>query len=200
MENTGLYILGGVVVVLVIYLIKIYNNLVSYRTQYENGFEQISVQMKRRLDLIPNLVATASQYMKHEKETLENVTRARQNMLNATNAADKMPGDKSAIGLMATAEGALIDAMNGFNLKVEAYPDLKASANMMQLTEELVATENRVSYARQAYNDLVQKFNEYRRSFPPVVFAGMFGFKDDAEPLKYAESVEELSVAPKVEF
>lgn len=200
MENTGLYIFGGVVVVLVIYLIKIYNNLVSYRTQYENGFEQISVQMKRRLDLIPNLVATASQYMKHEKETLENVTRARQNMLNATNAADKMPGDKSAIGLMATAEGALIDAMNGFNLKVEAYPDLKASANMMQLTEELVATENRVSYARQAYNDLVQKFNEYRRSFPPVVFAGMFGFKDDAEPLKYAESVEELSVAPKVEF
>lgn len=176
--------------------VKIYNTLVSYKTQYENGFAQIDVQLKRRLDLIPNLVDTAKRYMEHEQDTLLKVTEARSEMAQALKQAEKMPGSQAAMKQLATAEATLTDAMAGFNIRVEAYPELKASENMQQLSEELVSTENRIAYARQGFNDLVQKFNEYRKSFPPVLFAAMFGFKEDAALLEFSESREELNKAP----
>jgi len=194
------YVLIGLVIVLIIYAVMIYNKLVSYKTQYENGFAQIDVQLKRRLDLIPNLVETARKYMEHEKDTLLAVTQARSEMAQALHEAEKAPGGADVMKKLAVAENTLQSAMAGFNLRVEAYPDLKASENMKQLSEELVSTENRIAYSRQGYNDLVQKYNEYRRSFPPVLLASVFGHGQDAALLEFAESRESLNEAPRVKF
>ncbi len=186
-----------IIAVVVIWLVKIYNNLVSYKTQYQNGFEQISVQLKRRLDLIGNLVDAAKKYMAHEKETLTAVTQARSGLLQATQAAENNPGDANIMANLASSQVALESAMGGFNLKMEDYPDLKASENMMQLSEEITTTENRIASARQGYNDLVQKFNEYKKTFPNVILAGLFGFSADAKNLEFSENLEQLNEAPK---
>jgi LemA protein len=191
------WLIIAIVVIVVIWIVKIYNNLVSYKTQYQNGFEQISVQLKRRLDLIGNLVDVAKKYMEHEKETLMAVTQARSGLLQATQAVENNLGDAKIMANLATSQVALESAMGGFNLKMEDYPDLKASENMMQLSEEMTTTENRIASARQGYNDLVQKFNEYKKSFPNVILAGLFGFSVDAQNLEFSESLEQLNEAPK---
>ncbi|HHO70353.1 MAG TPA: LemA family protein [Halothiobacillus sp.] len=194
------YVWIAIGLALIVWLVIIYNKLVSYKTQYENAFAQIDVQLKRRLDLIPNLVEVARKYMQHERETLLAVTQARSGMSQALSAAEKAPGSADAMKQLMAAESALRGAMARFNIRVEAYPDLKASANMKQLTEELVTTENRIAYARQGYNDLVQKYNEYRRSFPVVVVASLFGHGQDAALLEFAESREALNEVPQVKF
>jgi LemA protein len=190
------WLIIAVIAIVVIWIVKIYNNLVSYKTQYENGFEQISVQLKRRMDLVENLVKSAQKYMEHEKETLTAVTQARTGLLAATQAAEQQPGNEQAMATLAASQVALDNAMGGFNMKMEDYPDLKASENMMQLSEEMTTTENRIAAARQGYNDLVQKFNEYKKIFPNVIFAGMFGFGADAQNLEFSESLDELNAKP----
>lgn len=197
--GTELWILIGVVAVLAVYVIYMYNKLVSYQTQYENGFAQIETQLKRRHDLIPNLVNTAKGYMKHEKSVLEEVTRARADAQKATDAAHDQPGNPDAMDMLSRAESALNSGLGKLNVAVEAYPDLKADANMRQLSEELATTENRVAYARQAFNDLVQKYNEYRRSFPPVVIGKLVGHDEDAQLLEFEDS-EAIQKAPDVSF
>lgn len=197
--GTELWILIGVVAVLVVYVIYVYNKLVSYQTQYENGFAQIETQLKRRHDLIPNLVNTAKGYMEHEKSVLEEVTRARAEAQKATDAAHDQPGNPDAMDMLSRAESALNSGLGKLNVAVEAYPDLKADANMRQLSEELATTENRVAYARQAFNDLVQKYNEYRRSFPPVVIGKFIGHDEDAQFLEFEDS-EAIQKAPDVSF
>lgn len=197
--GTELWILIGVVAVLVVYVIYVYNKLVSYQTQYENGFAQIETQLKRRHDLIPNLVNTAKGYMEHEKSVLEEVTRARAEAQQATDAAHDQPGNPDAMDMLSRAESALNSGLGKLNVAVEAYPDLKADANMRQLSEELATTENRVAYARQAFNDLVQKYNEYRRSFPPVAIGKFIGHDEDAQLLEFEDS-EAIQKAPDVSF
>jgi LemA protein len=194
------YAIYVVIAIIIILVIKTYNKLVSYKNQYKNGFEQISVQLKRRIDLIGNLVEVAKKYMEHEKETLMAVTEARSGLTAANNAAQANPGDASVMAKLAGSQMAMDSAMGGFQLKMEAYPELKASENMMQLSEEMTSTENRIASARQGYNDLVLKFNEYKQQFPTVIFAGMFGFSEDAMNLEFEESVQELNRAPKVSF
>ncbi|CAC9453215.1 LemA protein [uncultured Gammaproteobacteria bacterium] len=191
------WLIIAIVAITVIWVVKIYNNLVSYKTQYQNGFEQISVQLKRRLDLIGNLVDAAKKYMEHEKETLMAVTQARSGLLQATQVAENNPGDANVMATLASSQATLESAMGGFNLKMEDYPELKASENMMQLSEEITTTENRIASARQGYNDLVQKFNEYKKSFPNVILAGVFGFSADAQNLEFSENLEQLNEAPK---
>ncbi len=186
-----------IILIIVIWIVKIYNNLVSYKTQYKNAFEQISVQLKRRLDLIGNLVDGAKKYMEHEKETLMAVTQARSGLLQATQVAENNPSNANVMANLTTSQVALESAMGGFNLKMEDYPDLKASENMMQLSEEMTTTENRIASARQGYNDLVQKFNEYKKSFPNIIFASLFGFNADAQNLEFSASLEQLNEAPK---
>ncbi|MDG4867982.1 LemA family protein [Guyparkeria sp. 1SP6A2] len=197
--GTELWILIGVVAVLAVYVIYAYNKLVSYQTQYENGFAQIETQLKRRHDLIPNLVNTAKGYMEHEKSVLEEVTRARAEAQKATDAAHDQPGNPDAMDMLSRAESALNSGLGKLNVAVEAYPDLKADANMRQLSEELATTENRVAYARQAFNDLVQKYNEYRRSFPPVLIGKLVGHDEDAQLLEFEDS-EAIQKAPEVSF
>ncbi|HEX7036087.1 MAG TPA: LemA family protein [Pseudomonadales bacterium] len=181
------------------YLVAIYNRLVSLRNRFQNAFAQIEVQLKRRYDLIPNLVETAKAYMSHERETLEAVIAARNQALAGLQAAARDPGNAEAIKQLAGAEGALGGALGRLNVVMEAYPDLKANQNMMQLSEELTSTENRVAFARQAYNDQVLAYNTYRQSFPPVVFAGLFGHRDDAALLEYEDRAQ-IQSAPKVSF
>jgi LemA protein len=139
------WLIIAILAITVIWVVKIYNNLVSYKTQYQNGFEQISVQLKRRLDLIGNLVDAAKKYMEHEKETLMAVTQARSGLLQATQAAENNPGDANVMATLASSQATLEGAMGGFNLKMEDYPELKASENMMQLSEEMTTTENRIA-------------------------------------------------------
>ncbi|ASP38156.1 LemA family protein [Bacterioplanes sanyensis] len=188
-----------VLALLVIYVIGIYNKLVTYKNRYQNSFAQIEVQLKRRYDLIPNLVETAKAYMQHERETLEAVIAARNEAAAGLKAASKMPGAKQAMQQLAGAEGALAGALGRLNVVMEAYPDLKANQNMMQVSEELTSTENKISFARQAFNDAVTTYNTFRQSFPPVVFAGMFGHGSDAELLEFADSAA-MQAAPKVSF
>ncbi|SRR5210317_579009 len=184
---------------LVIYVINIYNTLVTLKNRYLNAFSQIEVQLKRRYDLIPNLVETAKGYMSHERETLEAVTNAR----NDAAAILKAMGDGNVGGgemaKLASAENTLRGALGKLNVTMEAYPDLKASENMQQLSEELTTTENRVAFARQGFNDAVMGFNTYRQSFPPVFFAAKFGHPADAELLEFDDSAE-IQAAPKVSF
>jgi LemA protein len=194
---SGGWIAVGVIAVLVIYLIIIYNGLVALRNRIENGFSQIDVQLQRRYDLIPNLVETAKGYMKHERETLEAVIQARNAAQSAANRAESDPTDAAAIRDLAGAEALLGSAMGKFFALAEAYPDLKANQNMMQLQEELASTENRIAFARQAYNDAVMHYNTKRESFPDMLIANNFGFKE-AEMLELED--EEARKAVKVTF
>jgi LemA protein len=197
--STSTIILLVIIVAAAFYVVSIYNSLVSLKNRYENGFSQIEVQLKRRYDLIPNLVETAKGYLKHEKETLEAVIGARNTAAAGLKAAVANPSSALAMKELAGAEGALTNALGNLNVVMEAYPDLKASNNMMQLSEELTSTENKVSFARQAFNDAVTEYNIYRQSFPPIFFAGMFGHRVDAELLEFADSAE-IQAAPKIAF
>lgn len=185
-----------IVAVLILWVIGIYNKLVKFRERCKNAFSQIDVQLKRRHDLIPNLVETAKGYMAHEKDTLEAVLQARASATRAQINVDGDPTKAAAMKELAQSEGMLTGALGRLMAVAEAYPDLKANQNMMQLTEELTTTENKVAFSRQAYNDSVLGYNEYKQTFPPVIFANMFGF-DDAE---YFEAEEEARDVPKVSF
>ena len=188
-----------ILAVIAFWIVSIYNKLVTLKNRFKNGFAQLEVQLKRRYDLIPNLVETAKGYIKHERETLEAVIKARNQAMTGLAHAAQNPGNPAAMQELAGAEGALGGALARLNVVMEAYPDLKANANMMQLSEELTTTENKVSFARQAYNDQVTEYNTYRQTFPPVVFAGMFGHGTDAELLDY-EARAEFQAPPKVSF
>jgi LemA protein len=188
-----------ILAVLVFWGVGIYNKLVTLKNRFKNAFSQIEVQLKRRYDLIPNLVDTAKGYMAHERDTLEAVISARNRAADGLAAAAQDPGNADAIKQLASAEGALGGALGRMSVVMEAYPDLKANENMMQLSEELTSTENRVSFARQAYNDQVTDYNTYKQTFPPVMFAGMFGHVGDATLLEFEDS-EAMQEAPKVSF
>lgn len=174
---TALWIVLGVIVFLILYTVIIYNRLVKMKNRFKNAFAQIDVQLKRRYDLIPNLVETAKAYLKHEQDTLTHVIEARNQAMAAMKRASAHPDDGNAIKALAGAEGLLGGAMLNFNALTEAYPDLKADQTMMQLSEELTSTENKVGFARQAYNDEVMVYNTQRETFPDLLFAGMMNFK-----------------------
>ena len=184
---------------LAFWVVSIYNKLVALKNRFQNAFAQIEVQLKRRYDLIPNLVETAKGYMSHERETLEAVIAARNQAMAGLQAAAADPTNADAIKELASAEGMLGGALGRLNVVMEAYPDLKANQNMMQLTEELTTTENKVAFSRQAYNDQVTEYNVSRQSFPPVLFAGVFGHPHDAELLEFEDSAE-IQQAPEVSF
>ena len=193
---TGFIVLA-VLVVAAIFVVSIYNGLVTARNQYKNAFSQIDVQLQRRYDLIPNLVETAKGYLKHERETLEAVIAARNTALAGLKAAQANPGDPEAMKRLGSAEGALTGALGRLLAVSESYPDLKANQNMMQLSEEITSTENRVAFARQAYNDAVMSYNNRREVFPNSFIAGPFGFLP-AQMLEIEKP--EMRAAPKVSF
>jgi len=194
----GWIIVLVIVAVVVFWAIGAFNRLVSLRNKFKNAFAQIDVQLKRRYDLIPNLVETAKAYMKHERETLENVIKARNTAVTANTAAAADPGNVSAMQGLMVAEGALSGALSKLFALAEAYPDLKANQNMMQLTEELTGTENKISFSRQAFNDSVMTYNTAAQQFPTNVIAGMFSFAP-AELLQATESEDERK-AVRVQF
>ncbi|ACL66777.1 LemA family protein [Anaeromyxobacter dehalogenans 2CP-1] len=167
-------VLLGLVVLVALAAVGIYNGLVTRRNAYKNAYSQIDVQLKRRYDLIPNLVETARGYLKHERETLEAVVAARNGAAAAARAAAANPGDPQAMNALSGAEGALAGVLTRFLAVAEAYPDLKANQNMLALQEELTSTENRIAFARQAYNDAVMAYNNARETFPGVLLAGGF--------------------------
>lgn len=189
----------GLVGAVVLWGVGVYNGLVTARNAFSNAFAQIDVQLRRRYDLIPNLVETAKAYLSHERETLEAVTRARNVALAGLDAAKSAPGDGAAMAQLAGAEGQLAGALSRLLVTVEAYPELKASTNMQQLSEELTSTENRVAFARQAYNDAVMSYNNRREMFPNSVIAGQFNFLA-AALLEIGESEAQVRDAPRVQF
>jgi LemA protein len=173
---TGLILLGGMIF-LVGMIVVIYNRLVALRNRFKNAFAQIDVQLKRRYDLIPNLVKVAKEYIKHERETLEAVITARNQAAGAVKQAAADPGNGAAMGSLVAAEGVLAGTLGRLFALVESYPELKANQNMMQLSEEMSSTENRIAFARQAFNDAVMSYNTAREVFPAIFFAGIFGFQ-----------------------
>ncbi|MBK7043176.1 MAG: LemA family protein [Rhodanobacteraceae bacterium] len=194
---TGLVILLVVVAVFGFWLVGIYNGLIRSRRSYENAFAQIDVQLTRRYDLIPNLVETAKAYMKHESQTLEAVVAARNAAMNGLKAAQARPGDAAAMQTLAASEGQLTGALGRLMAVAEAYPDLKANQNMMQVSEELTSTENKVAFARHAFYDSVMCYNVARDVFPNNIIAGMFNFKE-AALLQIEDAVKREAV--KVKF
>ena len=182
---------------ILMYVISAYNRLVGLRNRFKNAFAQIDVQLKRRYDLIPNLVETAKGYLKHERETLENVIKARNLAYAASQSAATNPGDAGAVKSLVSAEAGLTGALSRLMVVSEQYPDLKANQNMMQLTEELTSTENKISFARQAYNDAVMTYNTQREVFPSSIIAGSFNF-GPAE--LFVIDKPEQKEAPKVQF
>ncbi len=191
-------VIGVIILVLGATVMGVYNKLIALKNRYQNAFAQIEVQLKRRYDLIPNLVETVKGYMAHERETLEAVIQARNQAVSGLQKAASDPGDPNAIKNLASAEGVLGGALGRLMVLSEAYPDLKASENMKQLTEELTSTENKVSFSRQSFNDAVTAYNIYRQSFPSVIFAGMFGHTQDASLLEFDSAA--IAEAPKVSF
>lgn len=194
---TLLIVLIIFIVILIAWSVGIYNKLVSLRNRFKNAFSQIDVQLKRRYDLIPNLVEVAKTYMKHERETLEAVIQARNQAQQAGQRAAGNPEDPNAIRNLMGAEQSLTGSLGRLFALSENYPDLKANQNMLQLTEELSSTENKIAFARQAFNDAVMNFNIYREKFPNMIFAGMFGFSQ-AQPFVIEEATQRE--APKVSF
>lgn len=191
------WIVLGLIAAVVFLAISIYNRLVASRNQFKNAFAQIDVQLTRRHDLIPNLVETAKGYMKHERETLEAVINARNTAVAGLKDAARDPSDPQAMKNLAQAEQGLSGALGRLFALSEAYPDLKANQNMMQLSEELTTTENKVSFARQAYNDAVMIYNTLRESFPNNFFAGWFNF----QPAELLEIEDEAKrEVPQVSF
>ena len=195
--STGLVIALAIVAVAVIFVTTLYNRLVTLRNRFKNAFSQIDVQLKRRYDLIPNLVDTAKGYLAHERETLEAVVKARNIAVGAEKKAALDPSNSGAMNQLMGAESALGGALSRLLVTVEAHPELKADRTMSELTEELKSTENRVAFARQAYNDAVTEFNTEREKFPTVVLAGALGFTG-AELFEILDATERE--APKTDF
>lgn len=195
---TTVIILLVILAILIIWPVSIYNKLVALRNRFINGFSQIDVQLKRRYDLIPNLIETAKAYMKHERETLEAVINARNQAQQAEKSVAGDPTNPESIQELERSEKSLSGALGQFFALSESYPDLKANQNMMQLTEELTSTENKISFARQAFNDAVMNYNTAREKFPNVLIANMFGFSKASQFQLEAPDVERQ--APKVSF
>lgn len=183
-------ILAAIVVGLLLFVVGIYNKLVTLKNRYLNAFAQIEVQLKRRHDLIPNLVETVKGYMTHEQETFEKVIAARNQAAALLEAASNNPSDQSAMTALAGAQGALSGAVGGLMAVMEAYPDLKADTQTTMLQEELTSTENKIAFARQSYNDSVTTYNTYRQSFPPVSIGPMVGHATDAAFLEFEDSAQ----------
>lgn len=198
MDITWIVVLVTLLVV-VLWAVAIYNQLVALANRYKNAFAQIEVQLKRRYDLIPNLVEIAKGYLQHERETLEAVVAARNEAAAALKALGGGNIDGAGIAKLSGAESALGGALGKLNVVMEAYPDLKASDNMQQLSEEMTSTENRIAFARQGFNDSVMNYNTYRQSFPQVALAGLFGHREDAKLLEFEDSAA-MQEAPKVSF
>ena len=193
-----LLVVAGIAIVIGGIVVAIYNKLVTLRNRYKNAFAQIEVQLKRRHDLIPNMVEVAKGYMAHEKGTLEAVIQARNQAAGGLQKAAADPGNAAAMQGLASAEGALTGTLGRLFALAESYPDLKANQTMMQLSEELRSTENKVAFSRQAFNDSVTQYNTYRQTFPPVIVAGMFGHGSDATLLEF-DSIA-IAEPPKVSF
>jgi LemA protein len=193
-----LIVLVVIALIAVMVVVGIFNKLVTFKNRFENAFSQIEVQLQRRYDLIPNLIETVKGYMAHEKETLEAVIQARNQAQSSLQNASQNPGDAGAIAGLAGAETLLGGALGRIFALSESYPDLKANQNMANLQEELSSTENKVAFSRQAFNDAVTAYNTYKQTFPPVIFAGMFGHSQDATLLEFES--EEIKDAPKVQF
>ena len=187
----------ALVAIVAVIIINSYNDLVKYRNRYKNAYSQIDVQLQRRYDLIPNLVETAKGYMKHERETLEAVIAARNSAINASSRAAQNPGDPQAMQQLGNAEGALTGALSRLMVLSESYPELKADGAMSQVMEELSSTENRIAFARQAFNDAVTLYNTKSESFPSNLVANTFNFTV-AELL--AEATPEIRNAPRISF
>ncbi|MDR2789572.1 MAG: LemA family protein [Campylobacteraceae bacterium] len=195
----SLIVILVIVLLFALFIISIYNTLVTLKNRYLNAFAQIEIQLKRRYDLIPNLVETAKAYLKHEKETLELVTKARNQAAQSLERAKANPSNPSNIQALGAAEQNLSGALGRLNVIVEAYPELKANENMIKLHEEIATTENRVAFARQAYNDSAMSYNTYRQSFPQNLFASVFGHEQDASLLEFDDHTA-IQNAPKVAF
>jgi LemA protein len=194
----ALIVLVVVGLLAVMWGVGIYNQLVVLKNRVQNAFSQIEVQLKRRYDLIPNLVETVKGYMQHERGTLEAVIQARNQAVSGLERAKTNPTDPAAMQALMTAEQGLHGALGRLFALAEAYPDLKANQNMAQLSEEITSTENKVAFARQAYNDTATQYNTYRQTFPPVLFAGILGHGQDAQLLDFDDA--QIAEAPKVSF